>query len=356
MNFHLVLPAFLALSPLSLANQVTIVPAMDNTIYSEDGTLSNGAGSFLFCGQNSMGDLRRALLRFDVSSGVPAGSTITSVQLVLHLSQTVSGAVPVTVHRVLAGWGEGASHAPGAEGSGGPAMVNDATWTERFFGVALPWSAPGGDFAAAVSTSQSVAGVGTYTFPSTAALVADAQSMLDVPMNDVGWIVIGDETAFGSAKRFDSRQNTTPGVQPRLIVDFTPPCTSPVTNYCTAAPNSAGPGAQISWSGNQSIAFNSFALNASGLPANPTGIFYFGPTQTSVPFGNGVRCVSGFRRRLGTLTTVGSTIVQQLDFTTAPANVITAGSTWNFQFWYRDPAAGGAGFNLTNGLSATFCP
>ena len=35
---------------------------------------------------------------------------------------------------------------------------------------------------------------------------------------------------------------------------------------------------------------------------------------------------------------------------------IDAGETWNFQFWYRDPSAGGAGFNFTDALSITFCP
>jgi hypothetical protein len=35
---------------------------------------------------------------------------------------------------------------------------------------------------------------------------------------------------------------------------------------------------------------------------------------------------------------------------------ITAGSTWYFQFWFRDPAAGARNVNLSNGLAATFCP
>lgn len=34
---------------------------------------------------------------------------------------------------------------------------------------------------------------------------------------------------------------------------------------------------------------------------------------------------------------------------------IDAGEAWNFQFWHRDSASTGAGFNLSNGLSATFC-
>ena len=39
------------------------------------------------------------------------------------------------------------------------------------------------------------------------------------------------------------------------------------------------------------------------------------------------------------------------------SGAITAGSTWNFQLWYRDPAAGGAGSNLSNGLQVVFaCP
>ena len=34
---------------------------------------------------------------------------------------------------------------------------------------------------------------------------------------------------------------------------------------------------------------------------------------------------------------------------------ITPGSTWNFQFWFRDPSGGPAGFNFSDGLEVTFC-
>ena len=41
----------------------------------------------------------------------------------------------------------------------------------------------------------------------------------------------------------------------------------------------------------------------------------------------------------------------------SPSGQITVGSSWNFQFWYRDPAGpGGTGFNLSDGLHAIFCP
>jgi hypothetical protein len=36
--------------------------------------------------------------------------------------------------------------------------------------------------------------------------------------------------------------------------------------------------------------------------------------------------------------------------------VINAGDTVNFQFWFRDPAAGGAAFNLSDALEVNWCP
>jgi hypothetical protein len=46
-----------------------------------------------------------------------------------------------------------------------------------------------------------------------------------------------------------------------------------------------------------------------------------------------------------------------LDVTNLPqGQVILAGQTWNFENWYRDPAAGGANYNGSDGLSVLFCP
>ncbi len=39
-----------------------------------------------------------------------------------------------------------------------------------------------------------------------------------------------------------------------------------------------------------------------------------------------------------------------------PTSGITNPGTHNFQCWFRDPAAGGTGFNLSDGVSATFVP
>ena len=39
-----------------------------------------------------------------------------------------------------------------------------------------------------------------------------------------------------------------------------------------------------------------------------------------------------------------------------PIHDLAAGSTWNLQFWFRNPVADGASFNLSDGLGVTFCP
>jgi len=46
------------------------------------------------------------------------------------------------------------------------------------------------------------------------------QNWLDNPTADFGWLVLGDETTSGSAKRFDSRENAG-GTGPRLTINFT---------------------------------------------------------------------------------------------------------------------------------------
>ena len=101
------------------------------------------------------------------------------------------------------------ARSPGEEGDGAPATSNDATWRHRFFDTIF-WSTQGGDFSATVSASQSVGAVGQYTW-SSAQMVADVQAWLDNPASNFGWLVLGDETAIATAKRFDTprkRQST----------------------------------------------------------------------------------------------------------------------------------------------------
>src|SRR6185503_17665938 len=133
-----------------------IAPAQDNTIYGENGGLSDGQGQHLFAGMTSNTAERRALVEFDIAGAVPAGSTITSVTLTLRLDKTQTASLPIALTKVTADWGEGASLASGEEGGGGSAATGDATWTQRFY-PATAWTTPGGDVVATASATTTVA-------------------------------------------------------------------------------------------------------------------------------------------------------------------------------------------------------
>jgi hypothetical protein len=61
----------------ALGDTVTLTATRDNTLYEQPGGgLSNGAGQYVFAGTTVTSQRRRALLRFDVSGAIPAGSTV----------------------------------------------------------------------------------------------------------------------------------------------------------------------------------------------------------------------------------------------------------------------------------------
>jgi plastocyanin len=134
-------------------------------------------------------------------------------------------------------------------------------------------------------------------------------------------------------------------------------------HYCTAAPNSAGPGALMDTNGETSVAENQFVLTAGPAPVQP-GLFFYSAGQTNggggIPFGNGFRCVGTPSDPIFRLPVIqadaSGTFTFAVDFTSLPVGgAIQGGTTWNFQCWFRDPAAGGAAFNLSDGLRVTFC-
>jgi len=134
--------------------------------------------------------------------------------------------------------------------------------------------------------------------------------------------------------------------------------TDAASNYCLAVSNSTGSPASISAGGSTSIAANTFLLRAQPVPVQP-GLFFYGPQQTQVPFGNGFRCIAGMLFRLDVENASATGVLEHLvDFTDPPslAGQIASGSTWNFQAWYRDPTVGPSFFNLSDGLSVTFGP
>ena len=69
-------------------------------------------------------------------------------------------------------------------------------------------------------------------------MVADVQSWLDNPANNFGWLVLGDESAVLTAKRFDTRESAIP---PVLTIQYTAPTPTPTpTPTATPTPTPSG--------------------------------------------------------------------------------------------------------------------
>lgn len=202
-------------------DQITVGASKDNTLYeSATGSLSNGSGNAFFAGQNDNGLIRRGIVAFDISA-IPGGSTVTSVTLTLYMSRTRAQAENVTLHRALADWGEGTSHASGEEGGGAPPSAGDATWIHRFYSGTL-WTTPGGDFSATASATTSVGNQSGFYSWTSAGMVTDVQTWVNNSASNFGWVVRGNEVNIKTAKRFESRQSTSSTQRPALTVVYTP--------------------------------------------------------------------------------------------------------------------------------------
>lgn len=197
----------------------TVSADRDNSIYSDSTGNSNGKGE-LFAGRiiNGAG-VRRALVRFDLSS-VPASATVQSatVNLIVTKAGPTAGGT-FTLHRLTRDWGEGDSFATGI---GAPATPGEATWNEAKAGVEA-WTTPGGDFVATASASQSVNLLGSYAWTS-AALATDVQTWLTQPASRFGWLLKGPEDA-GSAKVFASKDTGDAVSAPSLALTYLSPVT-----------------------------------------------------------------------------------------------------------------------------------
>lgn len=134
-------------------------------------------------------------------------------------------------------------------------------------------------------------------------------------------------------------------------------CNAIGTNYCSPASNSTGQPALLSASGSNSVAANNLAFQAQPVTTTTSGVLFYGNSQTFTPLGNGFRCVAGSLLRGPVALTTNGVLSFAFNNAVPPAagNVV-AGSTWNFQAWYRDVPAGGALFNLSDGYTITFVP
>jgi len=134
------------------------------------------------------------------------------------------------------------------------------------------------------------------------------------------------------------------------------------TPFCSSSPNSYGGGALMDAWGSSSHGANDLVLRAGPFVPGEPGLFYYGPsTLAALPFGNGFRCVGG---AAGTVTRVFPFLQADIHgYMTGPVDntnpihaQLAPGATLHFQAWYRDPADGGLGFNLSDGLTVLIAP
>ena len=98
-----------------------------------------------------------------------------------------------------------------------------------------------------------------------------------------------------------------------------------------------------------------------GLPAGEPGIFFYGQAVPSTPVWDGVLCTGAeyFRMAAPVQSVAAGAAWLDVDLASPPMNgaggtgALDAGSTWRFQYWYRD-SQGPTGSNLSDALDVTF--
>jgi len=209
------------------ADIMSFTPSRDTTIFSDADNLASSAGESAFAGATASGLARRALIYFDLSD-VPAGTQqVIGASFAISVDRTPGDENPMTLHRLLADWGTGGSNS-GTGGGGALALPGDATWSHRFFGDnSRRWvdgggtDSPGGFFDPTPSATLVVGTPDRYVWESPT-LAADVQSWIDAPGTNFGWILIGEEAAPRSAKRFYSSEAALVSFRPALTLELAP--------------------------------------------------------------------------------------------------------------------------------------
>jgi len=259
---------------------------------------------------------------FAVGGGLQAGSATGCIVRDNEPDNLDAGAV-ATFSNIEGGWA-------GIGNIDAPALFVDASNRNYHLGPGSP-CIDTGDPSSQLDLDGSIADMGAFQF---------------VDCNDNG---IVDAIDIAMASSVDQNGN-----------GFPDECECLVYNYCQASQHSVGSGATMGAAGTTSVSQNDLVLVANTCPPNMNGIFFYGTAQHQAPFGDGSRCVFG---QVFRLTTVNSgpqgSATFAMDYNDPPqaSGQITAGSRWNFQFWFRDPTGpGGSGFNLSDGLEVVFCP
>ncbi|MDB6015894.1 MAG: hypothetical protein JWR19_383 [Pedosphaera sp.] len=175
----------------------------DNTGGAIDTPVSGGLGA------NSGQDVRRVLVKFDLTGKIPAQAIVTSATVAVAVTKSPPAAGSTfDLRRLFQDWNE-----------------TDTSWNSRLAGIS--WSTPGAtganDSSGSASSSTSINGVGAYLFPSSTGLVADVQAWVNNPGTNFGWLLISKTEASETARHFASREYFDPASQPTLTINFTVP-------------------------------------------------------------------------------------------------------------------------------------
>jgi len=268
----------------------------------------------------------------------------------------VSGGVPGLASQAFAVNESGIVVGTAEFDPGGPVYERAAAWTPAGL-VDLGLIAGEQSWAFGVNAQGDIVGGALTPNLSNTAVLWRGGSLIDLntklPPNSPWWLMAARAVAD------DGRIVGEGSYQGSLRAFLLEPLCESCARFCLSRPNSTGQAARISASGWESVAANDFGLLAGPVPHGAVGLFFYGGAKTQVPFGNGLRCVAPGSAGLFRLPaqTAGATGVlsQRLDLGQSPG-VIAPGATWHFQAWYRDPAGGGAGFDLSDGLLVQFLP
>lgn len=222
MKFIVLLAAWLALAPALLAAAATFFPVADTTISPEGKALADGGSTTMIVGHlNPLTEdvPVRGLLRFDLSS-LPSGAVVTSATVQLRMTAASDPSAHThLLHRLTRAWTE-----------------TSADWGQT--GTEF-WDNSGGDYETAADASLPMTGPAAYLFNSSAGLVNTVQLWATNPAANFGWVLRSAVEGDGrNARRFATRENTTPANRPQLVVAYTvPPPPVTLTNARVAGAN-----------------------------------------------------------------------------------------------------------------------
>lgn len=175
--------------------------ADDAGLYESNPTGNFGTDNYFDVGPFALGDVNRAILRFDLSPIVGPVVVASAVLSLYQAGATGGGTHIFGCYRVAADW-----------------LEAEVSWARR--SVADPWITPGGD-AAGAPTGADAFDATSGIYKTIAGLEADVEDWINNGGN-FGWLFRDTtEAPTASFKTFLSRENSD-GVRPFLTIDYEP--------------------------------------------------------------------------------------------------------------------------------------